>query len=411
MISAGRGSRVRQRTPSEERDALDALSARGRTVATFSDPATAPEGRALAESDSAPDEFPMRAWLKMVSKCARGRQQELLGPMRAEGYAPLRQAVAAHLAAARGVRCDWQQVIITSSTQQSLDLLARLLLDSGDAVCCENPCYAGARAAFRFAEARLLPIAVDELGADFEALTTSSRAARLAYVTPSHQYPLGITMSLDRRLELLRWAEQGTGWIFEDDYDSEFRYVGRPIMSVQGLDERRRVIYSGSLNKLLFPAIRLAYIVVPEALVDPFGHAVVGTAGPAPTLSQAAAAEFISAGHLATHIRRTRERYRERRGVLLDALERELGGAFQVISADAGMHVAGWLAPGFDDVDIARRASERGLEVPALSTYYIADPARSGLLIHFARVAPPVITRAIESLAKCIAESARRKAG
>jgi GntR family transcriptional regulator/MocR family aminotransferase len=335
--------------------------------------------------------------------------------MREAGYTPLRQAVAAHLAAARGVRCHWRQVIITSSTQQSMDQAARLLLDPGDAVCVENPCYPGARASLEFAQARFVPVPVDDRGADFEAISTPGRTARLAYVTPSHQYPLGITMSLERRLALLRWADEEAGgrarWIFEDDYDSEFRYAGRPLMAVQGLDERQRVIYSGSLNKVLFPTIRLAYVVVPEPLVDSFCHAIVASTGPAPTLTQAAAAEFISAGHLASHIRKTRERYRERRDVLLDALERELGGVFQVIVAEAGMHVAGWLPLEYDDVDIARRAAQRGLEVPALSTYYVAEPARTGLLIHFARVSPPVIVRAIEILAKCVEESRRRKTG
>lgn len=410
------GARAALATRGRKRSALatgqshHGLSTRGRAIASFSDPATAPEGRALAETAPAHEEFPLHAWLTTVSRCARRGRRDLLGPMRAEGYTPLRQAVAAHLAAARGVRCDWRQVIITSSTQQSLDLAAHLVLDPGDWVCCENPCYAGARAALQFAGARFVPVAVDAQGADFQAVAEPGRDARLAYVTPSHQYPLGITMSLERRLALLRWADEGGRWIFEDDYDSEFRYVGRPIMSVQGLDQRQRVIYSGSLNKVLFPTIRLAYLVVPEALVDPFGHIIVAAAGPAPTLTQAAAAEFISAGHLAAHIRRTRERYRERRDVLLDALEQELGGVFQVITADAGMHVTGWLPPEYDDVDIARRASREGLEVPPLSSYYIGQPSRTGLLIHFARVAPPVIRRSIAVLAKCVKQSVKRRA-
>ena len=417
MVGAGRGKASRERTrgTTRGRDVLDELSRRGRAIATYSDPATAPEGRALAETLSGGDDFPIRTWLKSVNRCARERRHELLGPMREAGYTPLRQAIAAHLAAARGVRCDWRQVIITASTQQSIDLTARLLLDADSAVCCENPCYSGARAALQFAEARIIAVPVDDHGADFHAIDAAGRAARLAYVTPSHQYPLGVTMSLDRRLALLRWAGEqranGHGWIFEDDYDSEFRYVGRPLMSVQGLDEQQRVIYSGSLNKVLLPNIRLAYLVVPEPLVDAFAHAIVAASGPAPTLSQAAAADFISSGHLAAHIRKTRERYRERRDVLLEVLERELGGVFRLITAEAGMHVAGWLPPEYDDVDIARRAAHRGLEVPALSTYFIAEPAKTGLLIHFARVAPGLIVSAIEMLAQCVEESRKRKAG
>lgn len=417
MVGAGQGKASRHRVRKAPRagDGIEELSRRGRAIATYSDPATAPEGRALAETLSALDDFPMRTWLQSVSRCARERRRELLGPMREAGYAPLRQAVAAHLAAARGVRCDWRQVIITASTQQSIDLTGRLLLDPGSAVCCENPCYSGARAALQFAEAQFVAVPVDDHGADFQAVAAAGRAAPLAYVTPSHQYPLGITMSLDRRLALLRWASEeragGPGWIFEDDYDSEFRYAGRPLMSVQGLDEQQRVIYSGSLNKVLFPTIRLAYLVVPEPLVDAFGRAIVAATGPAPTLSQAAAADFISSGHLAAHIRKTRERYRERRDALLEALERELGGVFRVITANAGMHVSGWLPPEYDDVDIARRAAQRGLEVPALSTYYIAEPARTGLLIHFARVSATLIVQAIETLAKCVEDSRKRKAG
>jgi GntR family transcriptional regulator/MocR family aminotransferase len=378
-------------------------------IASYWDPSTAPDGRALADTAPPHEEFPMHTWLQTVSRCARRSRRDLLGPMREAGYPPLRQALAAHLAAARGVRCDWRQVLITTSTQQSLDLAARLLMDSGDWVACENPCYAGARAALQFAGARFAPVHVDAHGADFASLGTG-RNAPLAYVTPSHQYPLGVTMTLERRLALLRWAHEGARWIFEDDYDSEFRYAGRPVMSVQGLDQQQRVIYAGSLNKLLFPTIRLAYIVVPEALVDPFGHAVIAAAGPPPTLTQAAAAEFIAAGHLAAHIRRTRERYRERRDVLLEALERELGGVFDVVTADSGMHITGVFPSRYDDADIARRASSRGLEVPPLSSYYIAGPRRRGLLLHFARVTPPNIRRAVGVLARCVEQSAKRRA-
>ena len=402
----GRGGR---RPPLGQSSAA-ALSRRGQAVADYWDPSTAPAGRAFADTAPPSEEFPLHAWLKAVGRCARRSRRELLGPMHEAGYAPLRQALAAHLAAARGVRCDWRQVFITASTQQSLDLAARLLIDSGDAVACENPCYAGARAALQFAGAELMPVRVDEHGADFSSLSTAAQRAGLAYVTPSHQYPLGFTMTLERRMALLGWAAGGGRWIFEDDYDSEFGYGGRAVTAVQGLDEAQRVIYAGSLNKILFPTVRLGYLVLPEQLVEPFGHAVVAAAGPAPTLTQAAAAEFIAAGHLAAHLRRTRERYRERRDALLEALARELGGTLEVIAADAGMHVATALPRGYDDVDIARRAARCGLEVPPLSSYYIEEPRRSGLLIHFARVPVENIRRAVSSLARCIAESRRRSA-
>ncbi len=393
------------------RAAGDGLSRRGRGVAEYWDPSTAPAGRSFADTAPPLEEFPLDTWLRTVARAARRSRHELLGPMHEAGHAPLRQALAAHLAAARGVRCDWRQVVITSSTQQSLDLAARLLIDPGDAVACENPCYAGARAALQFAGAKLAPVRVDDHGADFTSLASAARDARLAYVTPSHQYPLGPTMTLERRLALLRWAGDGGRWIFEDDYDSEFGYGGRAVMAVQGLDQAQRVIYAGSLNKILFPTVRLAYLVVPDSLVEPFGHAVVAASGPAPTLAQAAAAEFIAGGHLAAHLRRTRERYRERRDVLLDALARELGDTLTVIAADAGMHVTATLPPGYDDTDIARRASAAGFEAPPLSSYCIAEPRLSGLLLHFARVPPANIRRAVSALARCIAESRRAGRG
>jgi len=314
----------------------------------------------------------------------------------------LREAVATYLAAARGVRCGWQQVIILTSTQQGLDLASRLLLDAGEEVWFEEPGYLSARAALTSAGAKLIPVAVDDDGLNVEEAKSLSPKARLAYITPSHQYPTGVTMSLARRIDLLNWAAQADSWIIEDDYDSEFRYIGRPLAAVQGLDTAGRVIYTGTFNKVLFPALRIAYIVVPEYLVDAFSAARSLLDGYTPTFTQAVLADFIAEGHFSAHLRRMRLLYQERREVLLDAIEKRLSHIVRVGVSDTGLHVVGWLPAKTNDLALSARANAIGLDVPPLSRYYIGPRSKPGLLLNYAVMPPRNIRQGIISLASIL---------
>jgi GntR family transcriptional regulator/MocR family aminotransferase len=349
------------------------------------------------------DLFPTRLWARAVAKQARSLGPELMTAGEAGGFRPLREAIAAHLGTARGVRCDWRQVVVVSSTQQALDLTARLLLDEGDSVWLEEPGYLGARAAFESAGARVHPVPVDAEGLQVHVGTARAPRARLAYVTPSHQYPLGVTLSLPRRLALLEWARATGAWVLEDDYDSEFRYATRPLAAIQGLDAAGRVLYSGTFNKVMFPALRLAFLVVPEALVEAFAAARAATEGHAPLLSQAAMASFIEAGHYAAHLRQMRLVYAERRDALLDALAREAGGALSPGAAEAGMHVTAFLARGSSDEDVVRRAGPKRLGVRRLSPLYLGRSARQGLVLGFSGASPAGLRAAARVLARLLA--------
>jgi GntR family transcriptional regulator / MocR family aminotransferase len=263
----------------------------------------------------------------------------------------------------------------------------------------EEPGYLGARAAFQGACANVIPVPVDADGLNVEAGIAKAPTARLAYVTPSHQYPVGVTMSLARRLALLEWATPASAWVIEDDYDSEFRYTGRPLAAMQGLDVGDRVIYTGTFNKVLFPALRLAYVVVSEGLVDAFVAARAIVDGHAPSFMQAVLTDFIVAGYLSSHIRRMRTVYQERREILLDAVARRLADRIKVKTADTGLHAAGWLGEGIDDRAVSQRAAIKGLDVPPLSRYYLSRHSHPGLLFNYATVPPADIRHGIDILA------------
>src|SRR5207244_1450796 len=245
----------------------------------------------------------------------------------------------AHVQAAQAVRCAPEQVIIVTGAQQGLDLTARVLLDPGDAVWIEDPVYPSARKALLAAGVRVVPVPVDREGLDVAAGEKRCPDARLAYVTPSHQYPLGVVMSLSRRLALLDWARRAGAWVLEDDYDSEFRYAGRPLAALQGLDQSGRVIYLGTFSKVLFPSLRLGYLVVPPDLVDAFVAARAAIDRQTSTLMQAVVADFINEGHFLRHIRRMRTLYSERQETLLRAAQRDLGGALEVCPCATGLHL------------------------------------------------------------------------
>ena len=357
------------------------------------------------------DAFPFEVWARLEARRWRLAPRHLLDYGDPAGHAPLRHAIAAYLGEARGVRCEWDRVIIVAGSQQGLDLAARVLLDPGDAAWIEAPGYPGARGALEAAGLRLVPVPVDADGLDVEAGARLAPRARLAYVTPSHQYPLGVTMSLARRLALLEWARQARAWIIEDDYDSEYRYVGRPLSALQGLDTAGRVVYVGTLSKVLFPSLRLGYLVVPPSLVDVFAGARAIADRHAPLIAQAVLSDFIEDGHFARHIRRTRMLYAERQAALLDVARRELAGRLDVPAAGAGMHLGGWLPPGIRDRAAAQAAARHGVMAPPLSTYRMRPGGRGGLMLGYAAFTPREIRDAGRRLAQALGEMAGRPAG
>ena len=378
-----------------------ALSQRGERLAAT--PVTAPRPVATTISfrpgQPALDAFPFTTWRRLLDRRWRKPPRELLNYGDPAGWLTLREAIAAYLREARAVRCDARQVIIVSGSQQALDLAARLLLDEGEAAWVEDPCYLGARGALIGAGAQLAHVPVDAEGLDVAAGLARAPHARLAYVTPSHQYPLGVTMSLPRRLALLEWAARAGAWVLEDDYDSEFRYAGRPLASLQGLDRAARVCYIGTFSKVLFPALRLGYLVAPPALAEAFANARALVDRHAPTVEQAALADFITEGHFARHIRRMRALYAERQAALVEAARATLGGAVALEPAEAGMHLVGWLGEQVDDLALSARAAAQGLEVPALRRYLAEARLRGGLLLGYTALDAAQIRAGVQRLA------------
>lgn len=346
-------------------------------------------------------EFPFELWSRLTSRLLLSRPVSLLAYGEAGGYQPLREAIAGYVSSARAVRCTSAQVIVTTGTQQSMDLVARLLSDPGDAAWIEEPGYVGARGALKAAGLRLTPVPVDEEGLDVEFGRTSCPNARLVYVTPSRQYPLGMTMSLQRRRALLAWAQQARAWILEDDYDSEYRYAGRPLASLQGLDEGARVVYLGTLSKVLFPSLRLGYIIAPAELVEPLTSARALFGRHAPAIDQAVLAEFIAEGHLGRHIRRMRQLYAERQDVFVRLCREHLSGLLEVRPADAGMQLVGWLPEGVDDQELSDRLRQDGIVAAPLSIHYLGGPpTRRGLVLGFGGFDTRQVTDAVKRMAQ-----------
>jgi GntR family transcriptional regulator/MocR family aminotransferase len=349
------------------------------------------------------DTFPFDTWMRLLAKHWREPNPELLGYGDPAGYRPLREAIALYLGAARGVNCTPNQVIVVAGSQQGLDLTARVLLDGGDRVWIEDPGYIGARGALTAAGAELIPVPVDAEGIDVATGMERCALARLAYVTPSHQYPLGVTMTLARRLALLEWARRAGAWIVEDDYDSEYRYVGRPLQALQGLDTERRTIYAGTFSKVLFPSLRLGYLVVPAHLAGAFIAARALADRHSPSVDQAALADFLAEGHFARHIRRTRALYQQRQQALLAAAQ-ELRGVLDVEAAEAGMHLVGWLPEGIDDQALSQHLAAYGIEAPALSSYALAVLPRGGLLLGYAALNEREIAEDVRHLGAALRE-------
>jgi len=341
--------------------------------------------------------FPATLWAQVTGRVLRRASIRLLLGCEPLGFRPLREAVATHLRSARGARCGPEQIAIVSGVQEALDLTARLLVDPGDRVCLEDPGYGGAARAFSAVGARLVPVPVDA-----EGLVVDRRqlhGVRLVYTTPAHQYPLGVTMSIARRLALLRWARGSGAVLFEDDYDGEYRYQGRPIPALQGLEPDAPVLLAGSFGKVLFPALRLGYLVLPASLVDRVAALRSSTVRHPPVPEQAVLASFIEEGHLGRHVRRMREVYAERRAALYETAERMLGERLALSPVEAGLQTTGLLGPGLRGPAVVRAAGQQGVEVTALGSEWRGRFRREGLQLGFAAVPPEEIRRGVEVLA------------
>ena len=352
------------------------------------------------------DLFPRAAWAKLVARHVRAETADRLAYGDPAGLRSLRVAVAEHLRASRAVRCEAEQILIVPGSQSALRLAATTLLEPNDRVAIEEPGYFGAHRAFRAAGAKLVPVPVDAEGLNVTTLHRRGGHIRAVYVTPSHQYPLGVTMSAARRFALLDWAERHQTWILEDDYDSEFRYVSRPVGALQGMDSNDRVIYIGTFSKALFPAARVGYVVVPPPLWTRFLDSRFAFDVFMPTLYQRVLSEFLQHGHFDRHLRRMRSAYLERRNALLRGLARHCGDLLQVHNSDAGLHVTVLLRDGVDDQDVAARLGRRGLAALALSNSYVGPTRRQGLLLGFGCAPPHRLLRATRILGEVLGADA-----
>ncbi len=348
------------------------LSRRGELLASCMPPARRIVGPARAFRIGVPslEQFPIRLWSRLASRRIMSVTSTQLDYGRPSGLRALREAVAEHARASRGARCEADQVFVVGSAQNAINLLCRLLLDPGDAALMEEPGYPGAWTAMRAAGATIAPVRVDTHGLDLESGGVPPGGARLAYVTPSHQFPLGVPMSLPRRLALLRWAGATGAWVIEDDYDSEFRHGAQGIPCLQGLDSDGRVVYVGSFSKSVFPALRLGFVIAPPALHERLVAARRGGSDPQPPfLEQAVLADFIGGGHFARHLRRMRAAYRERLEALMAGAERHCAGVLRVRPVRTGLHAVADILDAVDASSVVDEAMARGVEAMPLSAY------------------------------------------
>ncbi|NRR29174.1 PLP-dependent aminotransferase family protein [Oxalobacteraceae bacterium] len=408
MHGVGSAQQSKQRNAAPANRAAP-LSRRGEELTSFAAGARY-EIQPFAPGDADFSSFPFKLWQRLQNRVWREARADLLDYGQSGGYLPLRQAITEYLRISRSVKVSVDQVLITAGTQQSLDLCAQLLADVGDTAWVEDPCYWGARRVFQARELTLHPITVDHDGMALEQADLET-TPRLIYVTPSHQYPTGAVMSLARRRELLDVAVRKNAWILEDDYDSEFRYTGRPLAALQGLDTDDRVVYMGTFSKVLYPGIKVGYLVVPPALIAPFKSALYDLQRPGQLMVQAALADFIALGHFTTHIRKIRQTYGARRELLRRTLVQQLGPQLSqsvtISSEESGLHLVVELPDRVDDVALEKLAAESGIQVKALSTYYLAPPVRRGLLVGYAYCTPEKIAYYGRLLAAVIQSGAR----
>jgi GntR family transcriptional regulator/MocR family aminotransferase len=344
------------------------------------------------------DQFPLHIWSKLVARRCRNMKAESFQYGDRTGFRLLRETLASYLRTARSLHCEAEQVMIVAGSQQALEISARVLLEPGSSVWVEQPGYRLAQDAFVLNGCNLVPVPIDEEGLDVAAGIRRCPEARAALVTPSHQFPLGVTMSASRRFQLLEWAQAMGSWIIEDDYDSEYRYESLPIASLQGLDASARVIYVGTFSKVLFPALRLGYLVIPPDLIEAFLTVRWAMDLGPPSFHQEVLADFIGEGHFARHIRRMRVLYRERRSALVDSIREELGTMVEVLGGEAGMHLTVTLPNQIHDLEIAERAARENLWLWPLSPNYLGEATRSGFVLGFGGTEVAEIPGAVRKL-------------
>lgn len=380
---AGAGTRVSDSVPEDFLAAAPARRQRSRVPAA-EDPFYRRPVRPFRPIEPALPEFPIDVWARLAGRSIRNANTAVLAGGDAAGYLPLREAIAEYLGSARGVSCTAGHIVITSGAQQALDLLSRVLLRPQDQVWMEDPGYSDAIDAFRSAGAKIVPVAVDQHGIDPDIGRKKSPRPRAIYLTPAHQFPLGVTLRLDRRLDLLQWTRQHQAAVIEDDYDSEFRFSGRPVPAMKGLAGSEHVFLLGTFNKTLFPALRLGYIVVPEAWLDRVLALRRRAERYPPGLSQVILAAFLAEGHFAKHLRRMRELYGARLACLREDVQRYLGGVLEFPPIEAGLNTPAFLLNGMRSQEAADRAQRHGVEAWPLDRYAIARDDLRGLILGFA---------------------------
>ncbi|HJV59625.1 MAG TPA: PLP-dependent aminotransferase family protein [Albitalea sp.] len=395
----------RSRTAWASLAAAAPLSRRGQLIADtalrWRPPTEAPI--AFRIGSPAVDAFPFAVWQRLARQTSPMQQRDSARYIAPAGHPPLREAIAQWLLVSRGVRCDAQQVVVTSGSQQAIDLIGRLLLDVGDEVMVEDPGYPGIRASFISHGAQARPVPVDAEGIDVVQGARRWPAARMAVVTPSHQFPLGVRMSLARRLAVLDWARSQRAWLVEDDYDGEFQYGAHRIPALASLAHDERVLYVGTFSKTLHPGLRLGFVVVPPALADAFASAKAITDRHSPSAEQDVLARFIAEGHLLRHLRHVRELYAQRQRVLIDSLARASSGALRLAPSSHGMHLLHAIEPGRPDQPLSRRALELGVFVAPLSAYAI-ESRRAGWLFGYAGFEPATLRAASRKLGPALRE-------
>ncbi len=364
--------------------------------------------RAFTTALPAFDAFPMAQWARLSAKHWRSARDDVMGYGDPFGHAPLRKSIAAHLRANRGINCDAEQIFIVGGAQQAFYLIGSLLLNPGDRVWFENPGAIGARNSLIASGAELVPIPVDEQGMRVDEGLRVSPRFRLAFVTPSHQQPLGVIMSLERRFALLHAAQQSGAWIVEDDYDGEFSFGSNPLPTLKSVDATGLVIYVGTFSKSLFPSLRLGYLLAPPALVPTLHTIMSKLLHGVPTCVQATVAEFIDEGHFASHIRRMRRIYAERHDALCDAARRELGGLLDVVPSQSGLHTIGHLRAGLSEVAVSQAAEKKNITASPIARVSLAPVPVRGLVLGFGGIRPAAIDAGVKVLAEVLEQQVRR---
>lgn len=349
------------------------------------------------------DAFPLTVWRRLLTSQSEQHPALLDYTTDVMGYRPLREAIVDYLALSRAIRCSADQILIVNGSQHGLDLIARMLLNPGDRVAVEDPGYLGARTTLMLHGATIVPIPVDDRGLQTESLPTASDdPIRLIYVTPSHQFPTGAALSLPRRLELLDWAERHKAIIIEDDYDSEFRFDQRPIPALRGLDRHGVTLYLGTFSKVMFPSLRIGYLVLPAGWAEAFAKAKWLSDRQSPLLEQAALAAFVREGHLERHVRRTVALYGERRQVMIAALTEHFGETLTVVGENAGMHVVVRLRTGLSDEAVISRATASGVGLASTQPYYVTRAPGGEFILSYAALEPATIREGIRRLATAV---------